>query len=101
MQRILAEEGLPLQTMHALRHSFASLLADGGVSPWVLKELLGHSDLATTQGYVHPVSRHRDAVELLDSRDQHGAFATVRRERIAKVAKRTGPTADSRDGRRP
>jgi integrase/DNA-binding XRE family transcriptional regulator len=69
MLRVLAEENLPLRTCHALRHSFASHLADQGVNPWVLKELLGHHDITVTQGYVHPVSRHREAVELLDHRD--------------------------------
>lgn len=36
---------------HTLRHSFASLLAQKGVSLYVIKELLGHEDLATTQIY--------------------------------------------------
>lgn len=38
---------------HTLRHSFASLLAQKKVSLYVVKELLGHEDLATTQIYSH------------------------------------------------
>lgn len=38
---------------HTLRHSFASLLAQKGVSLYVIKELLGHEDLTTTQIYSH------------------------------------------------
>ena len=36
---------------HTLRHSFASILVQKGVSLYVVKELLGHEDLATAQIY--------------------------------------------------
>ncbi|MCL5027975.1 MAG: tyrosine-type recombinase/integrase, partial [Bacteroidetes bacterium] len=51
---------------HSLRHSFASLLAQKGVSLYIIKELLGHEDLATTQIYSHLQQQNlRDAVNLL------------------------------------
>lgn len=51
---------------HTLRHSFASVLAQKGVSLYVIKELLGHEDLATTQIYSHLQQQNlRDAVNLL------------------------------------
>jgi integrase/recombinase XerD len=38
---------------HSLRHSFASTLIKHGVSLYVVKELLGHSNIITTQIYSH------------------------------------------------
>ncbi|MFA5805426.1 MAG: tyrosine-type recombinase/integrase [Melioribacteraceae bacterium] len=65
---------------HSLRHSFASNLAQKGVSLYVIKELLGHSSISTTEIYSHlNMDSLREAIGKFDG-PHSKSLSLVRRE---------------------
>jgi len=59
--RALQRAGLTKWRLHDLRHFFVTALLNAGVPAHVVRELAGHSDLATTQRYAHATARDRSA----------------------------------------
>lgn len=51
--RVRKRAGLENVRLHDLRHSYASNLVNGGVSLYVVQQLLGHTSPTTTQRYAH------------------------------------------------
>jgi integrase len=66
--RKLAKAGLPQRRFHDLRHSCATLLLVQGVSPRVVMDVLGHSQIGLTMNtYSHVIpDLQRDAARRMD-----------------------------------
>jgi integrase len=66
-QRVLRRAGLPVITIHQLRHGYATLMLEAGIDIAVVSKALGHSTITTTvDTYMHvtPTSRRQAASRM-------------------------------------
>ena len=77
MPRITKAAGLKVsKKVHILRHTFCSHLAMRGAKAIQVLELAGHTDMKTTQRYMHLSAAMRDsAIRLLEQPIPEGAAA--------------------------
>jgi integrase len=55
-KRLLEAAGVEHRGVHSTRHTAATVAVDEGVALTVVKEMLGHSDIRVTEGYVETAS---------------------------------------------
>jgi integrase/recombinase XerD len=84
LQRTLRRLKLPRARLHALRAFFVTILLSGNVPVHVVRELVGHEDLATTQGYAAILAPDRGAAVGVLDRVHQGARQEQDRRRADK-----------------
>ena len=69
LKKICTANDLPLITTYWARHSYASLLKQSGQSVELIREMLGHSDIKTTESYLKrfDLSKKREANESIQT----------------------------------
>jgi integrase len=84
LQATLRRLNLPRERLHALRVFFVTILLSGHVPVHVVRELVGHEDLATTQGYAAILAPDRGAAASVLDRVHQGARRGRGEQRAAK-----------------
>jgi integrase len=76
----------PQPTPHDCRHSYGSWLAEQGVPPHEIRDLMGHSSLRATERYVHASEkRMQRARDALGARRAHGGQSAEDRAKTTKT----------------
>ena len=68
---VIERAGIKDFRFHDLRHTVATRLVEKNIDLSVVKDILGHSKITTTQCYAHPVpQRELEAINILSTYTQ-------------------------------
>ncbi len=84
--RALRDSGVARFRIYDLRHTAATRAAEAGTNPLSLAKLLGHSDLKTTQRYVHLSKRHLSDVQRIEDHRAEREIAEAESQRGERLA---------------
>ena len=65
LEKYAERQGIQTKSTNKMRKTYASLLASNGVPLDAIRELLGHTDLSTTLGYIYNPLPEKDTYELI------------------------------------
>lgn len=66
-KKVLNSSNIPYKKFHSLRHTYATMLLSHGVDLKTVQDLMGHSDIAVTQIYLHVLPKTKiDAVNRIN-----------------------------------
>jgi integrase len=89
-------------TFHSLRHSAATMLAELGIGEKLRQDVMGHTDVRTTQGYTHlrPIHERAPLAALSAATNLQGTvqgprLPTVKNVERKAAASRTSPSSVS------
>ena len=83
--RACQRAGIDNLRFHDLRHTVGTRLISKGADLQTVKEYLAHSDIKTTQRYLHPVNANmKNAVQILDDFVQNDEVDTQRTQKKSK-----------------
>ena len=66
LEKFAERQGMRTKSTHKMRKTYASLLAASGVPLDAIRELLGHSDLQTTLGYIYNPLTDTETASLIE-----------------------------------
>ena len=67
LEKYAERQGMRTKSTHKMRKTYASMLAANGVPLDAIRELLGHSDLQTTLGYIYNPLTDSETASLIEN----------------------------------
>ena len=67
LEKYAERQGLKTKSTHKMLKTYASMLAANGVPLDAIRELLGHSDLQTTLGYIYNPLTDSETASLIEN----------------------------------